>query len=93
MVSRQRPGKHARAVMSDCRWQPLSLAARAVWLALTDLGDVKPTIRAPVRQGTTIEEIARCIAADVDAVRVAAAELVQCDVLEPVGSGFRLKAY
>ncbi|MFT8785443.1 hypothetical protein [Gluconobacter oxydans] len=80
-------------MMSDRRWQPLSLAARAIWLGLTDIGDVVPAIRAPGRSGATVDEIARYLGADIDAVRAAAPELVQCGVLEPVGTGYRLASY
>ncbi|WP_249194480.1 hypothetical protein [Gluconobacter sp. Dm-73] len=93
MSRRERPGKHARAVMSDRRWQPLSLAARAIWLGLTDVGDVVPSIRAPGRAGATSDDIARYLAADAGAVRDALPSLVQCGVLEPVGSGYRLASY
>lgn len=93
MARRERPGKHARSVMSDRRWQPLSLAARAIWLGLTDVGDVVPMIRAPGRSGATPDEIARYLGADVEAVRDSVPELVQCGVLEAVGAGYRLASY
>ena len=93
MSSRQRPGKHARSVMSDRRWPLLSLAARALWLGCTDVGDVVPAVRAPGRTGVSVEDYARYLATDTDVVRLAVSELVQCDVMEPVGSGFRLKSY
>lgn len=90
---RQRPGKHARALMGDSRWVVLSLAARAVWLGLTDIGDVVPAVRAPGRNGLPVEDFARYLAADVVAVRAVVDELVRSGVLSPVGTGYRLISY
>lgn len=93
MARRERPGKHARAIMSDVRWSTLSLAARSVWLGLADVGDVVLAVRAPGRDGLTVEDYARYLAADVATVRGAVDELVQRDVMAPIGAGFRLTSY
>lgn len=93
MARRERPGKHARSIMSDVRWATLSLAARSVWPGLADVGDVVPAVRAPGKNGLTIEDFARYLAADVSAVGPAVRELVQCEVMAPVGAGFRLTSY
>ncbi|MGC5749527.1 hypothetical protein J4P41_12960 [Gluconobacter sp. NFX36] len=93
MARRERPGKHARAIMSDVRWSTLSLAARSVWLGLADVGDVVLAVRAPGRDGLTVEDYARYLASDVTTVQGAIDELVQRDVMAPVGVGFRLTSY
>lgn len=91
---RKQFGVHVRAVMSDPRWSVLPLSARAAWMQLTDLGDVMPELRAPMRNRTvTLADMARLLGADPDELGAAVAQLVQRDILEPVAGGYRLKAY
>ncbi|MBB2157216.1 hypothetical protein HLH33_12995 [Gluconacetobacter diazotrophicus] len=92
-AARQRPGKHARSVMSDRRWHVLGLAARAVWVELCDVADALPHIRSPARVAATVDELSRLLAADAADVTPAIDQLVQLGVLEPYRDGFRLKAY
>lgn len=91
---RQRFGKHARSVMADRRWVLLPLAARSAWLQLTDMGDVMPELRQP-RSGGAVSatELSRMLAADPVELASAIEHLVRREILEPVGNGYRLKAF
>ena len=91
---RRRYGVHARAVMADPRWSVLPLAARGMWLHLTDIADVMPELRMPVRgQALALPDLARLLAADPNEVIGAISHLVNRDIIEPVSDGYRLKAY
>ncbi|WP_233582245.1 MULTISPECIES: hypothetical protein [Asaia] len=91
---RRRYGVHARSVMADPRWSVLPLAARGMWLHLTDIADVMPELRAPVRgQAVTVPDLARLLAAEPNEVIRAISHLVNRDIIEPVSDGYRLKAY
>lgn len=93
-ATRQRPGKHARAVMGDRRWRVLPLAARAVWVELCDVADTLPHIRAPFPgRVATIEDIARLLGADVSEAAPAVNHLLATGILETYRDGYRLKAY
>jgi len=89
----RRYGVHVRAVMSDTRWTLLPLAARAAWLQLTDLADVMPELRAPVRNAPDAADLARLLSSQSDEMDAAIAALVSRNILEPVAGGYRLKAY
>lgn len=91
---RRRHGAHARSVMADPRWSVLPLAARGMWLHLTDIADVMPELRMPVRgQALALPDLARLLAADPNEVIGAISHLVNRDIIEPVSDGYRLKAY
>jgi|GEM_PF-2235603 len=91
---RRRYGVHARSVMADPRWSVLPLAARGMWLHLTDIADVMPELRAPARgQALTLPDLARLLAAETNDVLGAVSHLVNRDIIEPVSDGYRLKAY
>lgn len=91
---RQQPGKHVRAVMGDRRWILLPLAARAVWLQLTDLADVMPELRHPVSGAAVDEsELCRLLAASADEFHNALTSLVERQIVEPVPGGYRLRVY
>lgn len=91
---RQRTGRHARAVMSDHRWLLLPLAARAAWLHLTDIGDVMPELRQPCAgQSVSVNEISRLLAASPEEMSAVLGHLAERQIVEPVGTGWRLKAY
>ncbi|MBB2159711.1 hypothetical protein [Gluconacetobacter sacchari] len=93
-AARQRPGRHARAVMGDTRWRVLPLAARALWIDLCDVADTLPYLRAPSRaRYARADEIARLVGADAGGVDGAILHLVTTGILEPYQDGFRLKAY
>lgn len=91
---RQRFGKHARSVMADRRWVLLPLCARAAWLQLTDIGDVMPELRQPpAGRAVQVEELCRLLGADHDELQAALRQLLERDVMEQVGAGYRLKAF
>ncbi|MBL7233366.1 hypothetical protein [Komagataeibacter oboediens] len=90
---RQRPGKHARVLMTDRRWRLLGLSARAMWLELTDAADLMPELRAPVHTAPDLEQFTRLVAANAAEVTTAIEQLVQLDILEAFRNGYRLKAY
>lgn len=93
-LRKPRLGSHARAVMSDLRWSLLPLSARAVWIHLTDIADVMPTLRAPAKSdGVSLDEIARLLSAEASEVAPALEALATHDVIAVVGHGFRLKAF
>lgn len=87
-------GKHARSVMADRRWALLPLSARAAWLQLTDIGDVMPELRHP-RSGGAVkqDELCRLLAAHPDEFSHALEHLIERQIMEPVGNGFRLKVF
>ncbi|PAK77814.1 hypothetical protein CRM93_03855 [Acetobacter fabarum] len=91
---RQRFGKHARSVMADRRWPLLPLSARSAWLQLTDIGDVMPELRHPSSRGAVKQdELCRLLSAHPDEFASALKHLIERQIMEPVGNGFRLKAF
>lgn len=93
-TARQRFGKHARSVMADRRWVLLPLCARAAWLQLTDIGDVMPELRQPpAGRAVQEDELCRLLGADQAELQAALRPLLERDVMEKVGSGYRLKVF
>lgn len=91
---RQRFGKHARSVMADRRWVLLPLSARAAWLQLTDIGDVMPELRQPpAGRAVQKDELCRLLAANPDELQAALQHLLERDVMEKIGTGYRLKVF
>ncbi|MBV1835639.1 hypothetical protein [Acetobacter estunensis] len=91
---RQRPGRHARVIMTDQRWQLLPLAARAAWLQIADIADAMPELRQPpAGRAVSIADLCRLLAADPSEFELALTHLVERQIMEPAFDGFRLKAY
>jgi len=90
---RERPGAHARAIMSDRRWLALPLAARAAWLGIADLADVMPEIRVPRGLPVAEEKVARMLGADRHEFEEAAVRLNELGIVERAKGGLRLRVF